>query len=218
MKESSAPNCPICSSHEEKITNDIIPLIQEKSFGKNTIIFNQDSPAPGLYLIQKGQVKISKVSPGGKEMLIEILGPGTTFGEASLLGQEHSADTATAAEGSSIFFIPKKEFQRVLAQHPELYQSVVQSLIRWMDKLHTVIDNISLTSARERVWAYLCRLQKEQNKPVLHLPGKKHDVALMLGLRPETFSRTLADLEEEGYIKMNHKQIQILAETVEHNR
>lgn len=210
MKEATAANCPICSTHEEKITELVISQLQNKHVPKGTFIFGQDGQAHGFYLIQKGAVKISKISPTGKEMVIEILGPGKTFGEASILGQQSNADNAMTAEDTSLFFIPKKDFQQILSQHPELYKSVVQSLIRWMDTLHVVIENISLTSARDRVWSYICRLQQEQNRPVLHLPSKKHDVALMLGLRPETFSRTLADLEAEGLIKMNHKQIQVL--------
>ncbi|WP_374030664.1 Crp/Fnr family transcriptional regulator [Bdellovibrio bacteriovorus] len=79
-----------------------------------------------------------------------------------------------------------------------------------MANLNNVIENINTPSAKERVWTYLCRLQTEQNKEVVQLSGKKHEVALMLGLRPETFSRALAELENDGHIKMNHKQVQIL--------
>jgi len=72
-----------------------------------------------------------------------------------------------------------------------------------------------MASARERVSSYLKRLyrEQEQQNTLIHLAGKKHEVALMLGLRPETFSRSLAELESEGVIKMNHKQIQILLPT-----
>ncbi|MBV2167963.1 MAG: Crp/Fnr family transcriptional regulator [Bdellovibrio sp.] len=210
MKQRPTDNCPICSTQEEKITEKIIPLIQRKRYPKNTLIFEQEDSSQGFYLIHKGTVRISKISPAGKEMLIEILGPGKTFGEAGLLGQEKNADSAATSEESEIYYIPKQDFQQILAQNPELYQSVVQSLIRWMDKLHLVIENISLSSAKDRVWSYLCRLQQEQNRPLIHLNGKKHEVAMMLGLRPETFSRTLSDLEAEGLIKMNHKQIQIV--------
>ena len=217
MEKSATQNCPICSTQEEKITEQIIPLIQRKKFTKNSVIVGQESESLGFYLIQKGSVKISKISPSGKEMLIEILSAGNTFGEAELLGQQTHFHTATAAEDTEIFFIPKNDFKPLLMEHTEIYQAVVQSLIRWMDKLNSVIENISISSARERVLAYICRLDKEQNKPVLHLSGKKYDVALMLGLRPETFSRTLAELEAEGIIKMNHKQIQVLKKEVLHN-
>ncbi|WP_374075242.1 Crp/Fnr family transcriptional regulator [Bdellovibrio bacteriovorus] len=217
MKNKPTDNCPICSTQEEKITEQIIPLLQLKKFPKGSLIFEQEGSSSGLYLIGRGSIKISKLSPAGKEMLIEILGAGKTFGEAGLLGQQKNTETAMASEDSEVFFIPKTELQNILNKNPQLYQSVVQSLIRWMDKLHMVIENISLSSARDRVWTYLCRLQQEQNRPIIQLGGKKHEVALMLGLRPETFSRTLAELEAEGLIKMNHKQIQFVGAAGKHN-
>ncbi|MFM6930218.1 MAG: Crp/Fnr family transcriptional regulator [Bdellovibrio sp.] len=210
MKENATEKCPICSSQEEKITEQIVKILQSKKYSKNSIIFDQEQPCSGLYLIKSGAVKISKLSPDGKEMLIEILHAGNTLGEAGLLGQEKHSDTATTTEESEVFFLPKQEFQIILMKHPELYQSVVQSLIRWMDKLHLVIENISLSSARGRVLGYISRLEKEQNNSIIRLSAKKHEVALMLGLRPETFSRTLTELESEGLIKLDHKQIHIL--------
>lgn len=217
MKDKPTDNCPICSNQEEKTTEQIIPLLQLRKFPRGSLIFEQEGNSSGLYLINKGSVKISKLSPAGKEMLIEILGPQQTFGEAGLLGQQKNTETAMASENSEIFFIPKTELQNILNKNPKLYQSVVQSLIRWMDRLHMVIENISLSSARDRVWSHLCRLQQEQNRPIIQLNGKKHEVALMLGLRPETFSRTLAELESEGLIKMNHKQIQLIDTLGKHN-
>jgi len=207
--------CPICSTHEEKVTAQILEIVQKKTFAKNCVIFEQDQEATGIYLIHTGSVKISRLSAAGKEILIEILTPGSTFGEGGLLGQGRHADTATTNENCELFVLPKKEFKEILSVHPELYQSVVQSLCHWMDKLNAIIENINTPSARERVSSYLKRLyrEQEQQNTLIHLAGKKHEVALMLGLRPETFSRSLAELESEGVIKMNHKQIQILLPT-----
>jgi CRP/FNR family transcriptional regulator len=203
-------NCPICSSQEEKVTDQILKTIQLRTFPKNVIIFDQEQESSGLFLIQKGSIKISRISPSGKEILLEILGPGKTLGEGGVFGSGKHADTAITAEETEVFFIPKNEFKQLLAENPQLYQSVLHCLVQWMDKLNSVIENINTTSAKDRVCGYLKKMQKEQQRTLVHLTGKKHEVALMLGLRPETFSRTLAELETEGLIKLNHKQIQIL--------
>lgn len=210
MKERATDLCPICSTHEEKVTDRILSVLQKKSYAKNTLIFEQQEDARGLFLVSKGLIKISKISQAGKEIVLHLLGPGKAFGEGGVLGQEKQADTATALEASELFYLPKKEFHQILQENPALYQSVVNSLIQWMDNLNLVIENINTPSARERVWNYLCRLQEEQGKPLVQLGGKKHNISLMLGLRPETFSRTLSELAEEGLIVMNHRQIQIL--------
>lgn len=210
MLERPTDKCPICSTQEAQTTDRILAVLQKRKFAKNAVICEKGDDCNGLYLIAKGSVRISKITPAGKETLLEILSAGSTFGEASILGQAQNNDTIWANEDSEIFYIPKKDFQPLLEKNPDLYRSVVDSLIRWMNKLNAVIENISIASARERVWTHLLRLQQEQRMPLLQLNGKKHEVALMLGLRPETFSRSLADLEAEGVIKMNHKQIQIL--------
>lgn len=210
MQKRHIDNCPICSTQEETVTEQILSVIQKKSFAKNAVIFEQQEDSQGLFLIIKGAVKISKISSNGKELVLGLLGPGKTFGESSLLGQDKQADSATASEATELFYLPKKNFQAILLQNPQLYQSVVASLVRWMSNLNQVIENINTSSAKDRVWNYLCRLQSEQPHPLIHLDGKKHEVALMLGLRPETFSRILSDLETDGIIKMNHRQIQIL--------
>lgn len=210
MQKKTLENCPICSSQEEKVINEILAVIQKKSFPKNSLIFEQEEESKGLFLITKGHVKISKISSAGKEIVIGLLNEGMTFGEGSLVGQKKQADTAMASKDTEILYLPKKDFQKILTENPSLYQAVINSLVKWMSNLNAVIENINTPSAKDRVWSYLRRLQEEQRRPILQLGAKKHDVALMLGLRPETFSRALADLEAEGLIKMNHKQIQIL--------
>lgn len=211
MKTKPVDHCPICSTQEEKITEEILGLMQKKSFPKGSLVFSPQENSQGLYLITQGTVKISKLSPQGKEVVLGILGTGKTFGEASALGLQRHEDTATATENSEVFLLPSTDLQRLTQQYPLFYQSVVSALVRWMANLNQVIESITLSSARDRVWAHLQRLQADQGgKQVIQLQGKKHEVALMLGLRPETFSRTLSDLETEGLIKMNHKQIQIL--------
>lgn len=210
MKTRPTDHCPICSTHEEKVTNQVLNLLQKKNYPKNAMIFEQQDDAKGFFLVTKGSVKISKISAAGKEIVLQIVGIGKTFGEGSVLGQEKNADTATTLEPSEIFYLAKKDFQVILTENPALYQSVVNSLVRWMENLNLVIENINTPSAKERVWLYLRRLREQQEGPVIQLGGKKHDVALMLGLRPETFSRALSELEQEGSICMNHKQIQII--------
>lgn len=210
FKTRPTDNCPICSTQEETVTDQILKTLQHKTYPKGTIVFSQEQATNGLFLIYKGTVKVSRISPAGKEIIIEILGPGKTLGEGSLFGQGQHSDTAVTAENAELFLIPKDDFKKLLADHPQLYHNVLQSLVHWMDKLNSVIENINISSAKDRVYAYLMKMQKEQQRPLIHLTGKKHEVALMLGLRPETFSRTLAELETEGLIKMNHKQIQIL--------
>lgn len=210
LKGKPTDHCPICSSFEEKVTNQILKCLKKKVFTKSAVIYCQKSEQSGLCLLSKGTVKISRISPHGKEVILDILHPGQIFGESGLLSSSSNSDLITANEEVEFFHLTKEDFQQITSEYPQVYKKAVDSLIQWMDKLNAIIENINTPSAKERVTGYIKRLVIEQSSPLVHLNGKKHEVALMLGLRPETFSRMLSDLEEVGAIKMNHKQIQVL--------
>lgn len=212
LKGKPTDHCPICSSLEEKATNQILGLLQKRSLNKGIVIHHQGSGTKGLHLLSKGSVKVSRVNSHGKEVILDILHPGQIFGETGLFMESSNSDLITTNEDVEFFYLNKEDFQQILKEHPEIYQKVLNSIVQWMDKLNSIIENINTPSAKERVTGYIKRLVTDQSSPLIHLNGKKHEVALMLGLRPETFSRTLRELEDLGAIKMNHKQIQVLRE------
>lgn len=203
-------NCPICSSMEESVTNEILAHLSPLKAKKDKVILSPDIVSPGLYLIGKGRVKVFRLNSNGKELILHLLKDGDCFGEKSAMDGAPQGDFVTATTETSLFLLPREKLHDLLQKHPKLYPSVLRSICRWMDHLNGVIESISLSSARERVSVFLKRLVVEQESDLVSLPHKKHEVALMLGLRPETFSRALAEIEEQGAIKLNHRQIQVV--------
>lgn len=203
-------NCPICSSMEESVTNEILAHLSPLKAKKDKVILSPDIVSPGLYLIGKGRVKVFRLNSNGKELILHLLKDGDCFGEKSAMDGAPQGDFVTATTETSLFLLPREKLHDLLQKHPKLYPSVLRSICRWMDHLNGVIESISLSSARERVSVFLKRLVVEQESDLVSLPHKKHEVALMLGLRPETFSRALTEIEEQGAIKLNHRQIQVV--------
>lgn len=203
-------NCPICSSMEESVTNEILAHLSPVKAKKDNVILSPDIVSPGLYLIGKGRVKVFRLNSNGKELILHLLKDGDCFGEKSAMDGAPQGEFVTATTETSLFLLPREKLHDLLQKHPKLYPSVLRSICRWMDHLNGVIESISLSSARERVSVFLKRLVVEQESDLVSLPHKKHEVALMLGLRPETFSRALAEIEEQGAIKLNHRQIQVV--------
>lgn len=192
------------------MTNEILSHLTAVKTKKEQVILSPEMVSPGLYLIAKGRAKVFRLNSSGKELILHLLKDGDCFGERSAMDGSPQGDFIVATVDTDLFLLPREKLHELLQKHPKLYPSVLKSICRWMDHLNSVIESISLSSARERVSVFLKRLVVEQESDLISLPHKKHEVALMLGLRPETFSRALAEIEALGAIKLNHRQIQVV--------
>jgi CRP-like cAMP-binding protein len=83
-------------------------------------VFEQGSPADGLYIVVSGAVRV--LGEGGAELT--VLGPGHFFGELSLLDGSPHGHTVVAAEDSELLVVAKERFDALLAGDPELAASI----------------------------------------------------------------------------------------------
>ncbi|HEX6164114.1 MAG TPA: Crp/Fnr family transcriptional regulator [Vicinamibacterales bacterium] len=83
-------------------------------FAPGAVIFAQGAAAQTVYYIQDGEVKLSVLSPKGKEAVVAVLGPGNFFGEGCLAGQTHRMASAIALTPTVVLKIPKVEMERTL--------------------------------------------------------------------------------------------------------
>ena len=87
-------------------------------FAPDAVIFAQGAAAHTVFYIQDGEVKLSVLSPKGKEAVVAVLGPGDFFGEGCLAGQTHRMATARALTPSVVLKIPRTEMTRTLHEQP----------------------------------------------------------------------------------------------------
>ena len=87
-------------------------------FAPNAVIFAQGAAAETVFYIQDGEIKLSVLSPKGKEAVIAVLGRGDFLGEGCLAGQTRRMATARALTASVVLKIPKAEMTRTLHEQP----------------------------------------------------------------------------------------------------
>src|ERR1051325_4978221 len=83
-------------------------------YRRGGVVFAQGDRAYDVRYLQKGAIKLSVLSQGGKEAVVAMLGPGDFFGEGVLAGQSIRIATATAAAPSSVLTIEKTAIVRLL--------------------------------------------------------------------------------------------------------
>ncbi|MCP4021702.1 MAG: Crp/Fnr family transcriptional regulator [Desulfobacteraceae bacterium] len=177
-------------------------------FDKSRMIFTEGDKADGFYIVEKGKVKVFKLSLDGKEQILHIYGPGNTFGEVPVFEGKHFPASAMAIEKSTIIFLERKKFVSVLTETPQLGMNMLADLSRRLREFTIQIENLSLKEVPARLAAYILTLAREQhNEKQVTLPISKVQLANLIGTTPETISRILKKMAASSLIKSKAKTI-----------
>lgn len=172
-------------------------------------LFRQGDAARRFYLVLSGQIKLSRLSAEGNEKIIEIVTPGQTFAEALMfLDRPDYPVNATALEAAELVSIDSREFASVLRESTDTCFLIMGDMSQRLRGLVQEIDELTLQSATCRVASYLLNQTREKEGTlVLDLP--KQVLAARLSVTPETFSRILRRLSNQGLIQVDRDVVRI---------
>ncbi len=181
---------------------------------KGRVLFRRGEPCVGFHVIVYGRVKLGFVSPQGTEKVIEILGPGQSFGEAVMFLDRPYPVNAECLADSLLLHISKAVIDAELARDMRLARRMLAGLSRRLVSLVHDVEAYSLRSGMQRVIGYLLRDidQHEDLTPPIRivLDTSKGVIASRLNLTPEHFSRILGELSSEKLITVKGAEITIL--------
>jgi CRP-like cAMP-binding protein len=183
---------------------------REVRAARGEVLFRRGDPCEGFHLVAYGQVKLSLVTPAGEEKVVEIIGPGHSFGEAVMFADRPYLVTATALADSLLLHVGKKALFAEIDRDPGLARRMLGSLSMRLHMLVKDMESYTLLSAAQRVIGYLTRLEDEGGTGRVTLPAQKNLVASRLNLTPEYFSRILHDLAEARLVRVDGRDIEIL--------
>jgi CRP/FNR family cyclic AMP-dependent transcriptional regulator len=172
-------------NHVESLLKNIVTGKQVLQFEKNSTAFSQGDAADALFFIQSGKVKLTVVSPQGKEAVLAMLGPRDFFGEGCLVGQAFRVSTATTIESCTVFRVQKEAMLLGLHAHPELSEKFTAALLtRNISLEEDLCDQLFNHSEKRlaRVLLKLNRLGQHADLPRSRMPRLSHEtLAEMVG-------------------------------------
>lgn len=188
----------------------ILSIAVEKKANSGELIFSEGDPADGFYMVARGQVKIYKLSAGGKEQILHLFGPGEPFGEAPVFSGGMFPATAEASQKSTLLFFPRKDFVNLVIENPYLALNMLAILSRRLRHFTVQVENLSLKEVPARLAGYFLLLSQEQdNNSMVTLHISKGQLASFMGTIPETLSRMLKKMSEQGLIAVEGRKIHI---------
>jgi CRP-like cAMP-binding protein len=179
-----------------------------------TILFRRGEPCAGFHVIVYGQVKLAFGAADGAEKVVEILGPGASFGEAVMFLEKPYVVFAETLADSLLLAIGKAGVFAELERNPRFARKMLGGLALRLHGLVHDLEAYTLRSGTQRVIGYLLRDYSEVGEPrtpvEVALATSKGVLASRLNITREHFSRILHDLSAAGLIEVHGRIIRIL--------
>jgi len=185
---------------------------QPQYVAKGEAIAHRGDPCNGFHIVVYGQVKLGFTSPQGAEKVVEIIGPGQSFGEALMFLDKPYIVFARALEDCMLLHISKRAMFEELQRDPGFACKVIAGLARRLHGLVKDVEAYTLRSGAERVIGYLLRdapAEAGARGVTVTLNAGKSVIASRLNMTPEHFSRILHELQSGGLIEVEGRTIRI---------
>jgi len=172
-------------------------------------LFAQGDEVAHFYMVLSGKMKLYRVSPDGQEKIIEIVPQGEVFAEALMFMDHPYYPVCSAALAETVVVgIDAKNFKAMLWDSVDTCLLLLGGMSFRLRKLVHEIDTLTLHSGTCRVASYLLE-QAPEEQPCFDLDVAKSVIAARLSVKPETFSRIIKNLREQGIISIDGNKITI---------
>ncbi|PLX99290.1 MAG: Crp/Fnr family transcriptional regulator [Desulfuromonas sp.] len=201
-------SCPMFSGVTDEDINSLSEIIRLKNCQQGELLFSEGDEANGFYILAEGRVKVYKLSAEGKERILHIVQPGTSFAEAAIFGDGHYPAYAEPLQPSRLLFFPKRNFLDLLNRKSQIAINMIGGLSRFLREFASQVEQLTFQDVPARLARYILDLAGDEEEEVT-LPIPKGQLASNLGTVSETLSRTFRKMTSEGLITVKGKVITI---------
>jgi len=219
--------CGLFGAADDAAIETLVRVLRVRRFRRGETIFHQGDPGDALFVVDKGSVKVVLPSDEGAEpAIVAILGPGEFFGELAILdGAPHSA-TIVAVEPTETYVLHRDAFLALIESDPGLRQALLASLATEIRRLTGHVEDLHFLDLPGRLASRILRLAESSGSKradetvTISWPYTQSELAGMIGGSRQSVNRLLADLGEQGLVRLDRDQLVVLdaerlAQTIE---
>lgn len=185
-----------------------------RSYRRGERIVTQGQAGDSFFVLVKGRVAVSILSPEGREVVLSNLSAGDYFGEMALLDEAPRSATVTAAERSELAVLTREAFFDLLKGNFILIRALLATFSRRLRHANATIEGLASLDVKGRLARYFRDLADERGRKagggwtVVVRPSQR-EIADTIGSSRETVSRTMTQLARENLIVPKGKAIYV---------
>ncbi len=183
---------------------------REKSFDKGQSLFLEGSDCKKIFFVKSGRVKLYRLGSGGREQILETLGPGDTCACNPGDMTWQCSSTAEAVTACTVWFLSKEHYVNLVKTNSNLAHSLNRLFAERLQCFSALIEEVSLKDSKKRVIKFLLDMLAENGaKAALSIPFTREELAQRIGAARETVARQLHDLKRKKLIDIKSREILI---------
>jgi CRP/FNR family transcriptional regulator len=181
-------------------------------YPNKSLVFDQGDPTRIVFLIKRGKIRLTRLTPDGKEVTVAVLGAGDMFGEETLFDDQPRTTHAVCLEESLLCTAKADDLFALLSRNPTLALNVAKILSDKLVDASAAMEDLAYAKISDRILHLLERLAAEHgvetdHGTVIDVRLTHADIASLIGSTRETVSLEMSNLVKAGAIAYDDKRI-----------
>ena len=205
---------------DERELQEIATVAKPRRYDKDEVVFHEDESGDVFCLIREGRVKITMISPEGKEIILSVIEPGEFFGEMSLLDNEPRSATVVALEDLELMTIWRNDFLQLLSENFSITKKILAEISRRLRTASDRIESLATMDVHGRLARFFLDLARSNGKVLnngyVAVTRPTHQaIANTIGTSRETVSRLIHDFMRQDLLLSEGKTIYLRKTAIE---
>ncbi len=179
------------------------------------VILSPDDPPDRIHILKKGQVRVYRVTPDGRQLTLDLYDKGTILGDMRLLGQDRLAEGyAEAIDAAVICTISPDELRKLVERYPTIGVNIITFLSRRLQEAERELEAMAYNRVGQRLARKLIDLAQRfgvetVRGTLIKARLTQQELADMIGTTRETLAHTLADFRGRGLLDTAQHEVLI---------
>jgi CRP-like cAMP-binding protein len=198
---------PFLAPLPDRVLEALAAASRTRAVSKDEFLFFDGEEARAAWIVAAGRVAVLKESVDGRTQILRIWEAGDLLGEVALFGGGCYPASAQALEDVQVLRVPRDAMIRILEAEPTLSLVMLGEMAKRLRHLVGLAEDLSLKEVPARLAAYLIGLSEDQGAEAVRLGVSKGRLAAILGTIPETLSRVLGRMSDQGMLEREGRAV-----------